>query len=100
MVDTKECTNKQQGPNRDVCPVVAFTVRLSDDNHNRLKELSKRYKISASNIIESMLSGIIDDIDAETRFRLRVSRAKKLYMNRSNQHLLCCMDRGFWQKND
>ncbi|MBN6739343.1 ribbon-helix-helix domain-containing protein [Acidithiobacillus sp. MC6.1] len=54
----------------------ALTVRLPDDKHRRLKELSKQRKVSVSRLIDEMTTLMLADFDAETRFQLRTSRGR------------------------
>lgn len=52
----------------------ALTVRLPEDKHQRLKELSRYRKVSISRLIDEMTTLMLADFDAETRFRLMASR--------------------------
>jgi len=52
----------------------ALTVRLPDDKHRRLKELSRQRKVSISKLIDEMTTLMLADFDAETRFQLRATR--------------------------
>ena len=54
----------------------ALTVRLPDDKHQRLKELSRHRKVSVSKLIDEMTTLMLADFDAETRFQLRASRGR------------------------
>ncbi len=54
----------------------ALTIRLPDDKHRRLKELSKQRQVSINRIIEEMTTLMLADFDAETRFQLRASRGQ------------------------
>ncbi|ARU59616.1 toxin-antitoxin system HicB family antitoxin (plasmid) [Acidithiobacillus ferrivorans] len=54
----------------------ALTVRLPDDKHRRLKELSRQRKVSVSRLIDEMTTLMLADFDAETRFQLRASRGQ------------------------
>lgn len=54
----------------------ALTVRLPDDKHRRLKELSRQRKVSVSKLIDEMTTLMLADFDAETRFRLRALRGQ------------------------
>ncbi len=54
----------------------ALTVRLPDDKHRRLKELSRQRKVSVSKLIDEMTTLMLADFDAETRFQLRATRGK------------------------
>ena len=55
----------------------ALTVRLPDDKHRRLKELSRQRKVSVSKLIDEMTTLMLADFDAETRFQLRASRGRE-----------------------
>ena len=54
----------------------ALTVRLPDDKHRRLKELSRQRKVSVSRLIDEMTTLMLADFDAETRFQLRSTRGQ------------------------
>ncbi|MEY2341302.1 ribbon-helix-helix domain-containing protein [Acidithiobacillus sp. IBUN Pt1247-S3] len=54
----------------------ALTVRLPDDKHRRLKELSRQRKVSVSRLIDEMTTLMLADFDAETRFQLRAARGQ------------------------
>jgi len=54
----------------------ALTVRLPEDKHRRLKELSRQRKVSVSKLIDEMTTLMLADFDAETRFQLRAARGR------------------------
>jgi len=54
----------------------ALPVRLPDDKHRRLRELSKQRKVSISRLIDEMTTLMLADFDAETRFQFRAARGK------------------------
>jgi len=54
----------------------ALTIRLPDDKHERLKELSRRRKVSINRLLEEMTTLMLAEFDAETRFQLRASRGE------------------------
>ena len=54
----------------------ALTVRLSDDKHQRLKELAKRRRTSLNRLIDEMTTQMLAEFDAETRYLLRSERGK------------------------
>lgn len=54
----------------------ALTVRLPDDKHRRLKELSRQRKVSISKLIDEMTTLMLADFDAETRFQVRAMRGQ------------------------
>lgn len=50
-----------------------LTIRLPDDQHERLKVLAARRGISLNKMFEEFSTRAITEFDAETRFRLRSS---------------------------
>ena len=54
----------------------ALTIRLPDDKHQRLKELSIRRHTSVNRLIDEMTTLMLAEFDAETRFLLRVERGQ------------------------
>ena len=54
----------------------ALTIRLPDDKHQRLKELSRRRHISVNRLIDEMATLMLAEFDAETRFLLRTERSQ------------------------
>ena len=56
--------------------MTALTIRLPDDKHQRLKELSRRRGTSVNRLIDEMATLMIAEFDAETRFALRAERGK------------------------
>ena len=54
----------------------AITLRLPDDIHQRLKILSEQRGISINQILNEMMTLLLADFDAETRFRARSKRDK------------------------
>jgi predicted transcriptional regulator len=52
----------------------ALTIRLPDDKHRRLKELSARRHVSINRLIDEMATLVLAEYDAETRFLLRADR--------------------------
>ncbi len=44
----------------------ALTVRLPDDKHRRLKELSRQRKVSVSKLIDEMTTLMLADFDAHS----------------------------------
>jgi len=57
----------------------ALTIRLPDDKHQRLKELSQRRHTSVNRLIDEMTTLMLAEFDAlaETRFQLRAERGQK-----------------------
>ncbi len=54
----------------------ALTIRLPDDKHQRLKELSKRRGTSLNRLIDEMATLMLVEFDAETRFALRATKGQ------------------------
>jgi predicted DNA-binding protein len=54
----------------------ALTIRLPDDKHERLKELSRRRGTSVNRLIDEMTTLMLAEFDAETRFLLRAKRGR------------------------
>lgn len=54
----------------------ALTIRLPDDKHQRLKELSRQRHISLNRLIDEMATLMLAEFDAETRFHLRSARGQ------------------------
>ncbi|MBF0290460.1 MAG: toxin-antitoxin system HicB family antitoxin [SAR324 cluster bacterium] len=54
--------------------MTAFTIRLPDEAHSRLREVAKQRKISMNKIFEEMTTIILTEFDAEARFRMRASK--------------------------
>jgi len=50
-----------------------LTIRLSDEKHERLRELAERRKISLNKLIDELSTIALADFDAETRFRARAA---------------------------
>lgn len=51
-----------------------MTIRLPDDQHNRLKTLAIRRGVSLNKLFEEFATRILTETDAETRFRLQAAR--------------------------
>ena len=49
-------------------------LRISDDKHQRLKELAKSRNISVNKLLEELTTMALTEYDLETRFKLRASR--------------------------
>ncbi len=54
--------------------MAAISIRLSDEKHERLKELAKSKNISVNKLIEELATIALTEFDAETRFKLRAGR--------------------------
>jgi predicted transcriptional regulator len=50
-----------------------LTIRLSDEKHERLRELAERREISMSKLVDEISTLALADFDAETRFRARAA---------------------------
>ena len=53
--------------------MATLTIRLSDEKHERLRELAERRKISMNKLIDQLSTIALADFDAETRFRARAA---------------------------
>lgn len=49
----------------------AFTIRLSDDKHNGLRQLAKARSITINGLIEETVTFMLAEFDAEVRYRIR-----------------------------
>ena len=54
-----------------------LTIRLPDDQHERLKVLAARRGISLNKMFEEFSTRAIVEFDTENRFRLRVTSGNK-----------------------
>lgn len=54
--------------------MAAFTARLPDDKHRRLKALAASRGTPLNCLIDEMTTVMLAEFDAETRFRLRASQ--------------------------
>jgi predicted transcriptional regulator len=54
--------------------MVALTVRLPDEKHQRLKALAKSRKTPLNRLIDEMATLMLAEFDAETRFLVRAKR--------------------------
>lgn len=52
----------------------ALIVSLPDEKTERLNQIAQARNISVDNIIDEMVTAIIADFDAESRFRARAER--------------------------
>jgi len=55
--------------------MATLTIRLPDDQHQRLKQLASRRGVSLNKLFEELSTHALVAADAETRFRLRAARA-------------------------
>ena len=53
--------------------MATLTIRLSDEKHERLRQLAERRKISMNKLIDEPSTVALTEFDAETRFRARVA---------------------------
>lgn len=54
----------------------ALTIRLPDDNYERLRALSKRRGTSVNRLIDEMATLLLAEFDAEARFQIRAERGR------------------------
>lgn len=54
--------------------MATMTIRLPDEQHNRLKTLATRRGVSLNKLMEEFAIRILTETDVETRFRLRAAR--------------------------
>ncbi len=50
-----------------------LTVRLPDDQHERLRQLARHRKMSMNKLIEELSTIALAELDAENRFRIRAA---------------------------
>lgn len=51
-----------------------LTIRLSDDKHERLRQIAKQRKISLNKLVEELSTAAIVEFDAYNRFLARAAR--------------------------
>ena len=49
-------------------------LRISDEKHQRLRELARSRNISVNKLLEELTTMALAEYDLETRFKLRASR--------------------------
>ncbi len=54
----------------------ALTLRLLDEKHDRLKTLARQRGTSVNRLIEEMVTLMLAEFDAETRFAVRAARGR------------------------
>lgn len=54
--------------------MATMTIRLPDDQHERLKNLASRRGTSLNKLFEELSTRILTESDAETRFRIRAAQ--------------------------
>jgi predicted transcriptional regulator len=57
--------------------MATLTIRLSDDKHERLRQLAERRKISMNKLIDELSTVALTELDAETRFRARAAMGSR-----------------------
>jgi predicted transcriptional regulator len=50
-----------------------LTVRLPDDQHERLRQLARHRNLSMNKLLEELSTAAIAEFDAESRFRIRAA---------------------------
>lgn len=53
--------------------MATLTIRLSDEKHERLRQLAEHRKISMNKLIDELSTTALAEFDAETRFRARAA---------------------------
>jgi predicted DNA-binding ribbon-helix-helix protein len=53
--------------------MATLIIRLSNEKHERLRQLAERKKISMNKLIDELSTIALADFDAETRFRARAA---------------------------
>ena len=51
-----------------------MTIRLPDEQHDRLKKLATRRGVSLNKLFEELTTRVLTETDAETRFRMRAAQ--------------------------
>lgn len=54
--------------------MTALIIRLPEEKKQRLQQLAKARNVSVNRMMDEMVTLLIADYDAETRFQLRASR--------------------------
>lgn len=57
--------------------MTAFTVRMNDDKHVRLKMLADMRGMSVNKLMDEAATVMLAEFDAETRFKVRAARGNK-----------------------
>lgn len=50
-----------------------LTIRLPDDQHDRLRQLARYRSISMNKLMEELSTAALAEFDAESRFRIRAA---------------------------
>ncbi|HWM94302.1 MAG TPA: toxin-antitoxin system HicB family antitoxin [Thermoanaerobaculia bacterium] len=53
--------------------MATLTIRLSDEKHERLRQLAERRHVSMNKLIDELSTVALTEFDAETRFRARAA---------------------------
>ena len=62
--------------------MAALTLRIPDDKHQRLRALAQRRSTTINRLLDEMTTSMLAEFDAETHFKLRVTRGTKQQENR------------------
>jgi len=57
--------------------MATLTIRLSDEKHERLRQLAERRQISMNKLVDELSTIALTEFDAETRFRARATRGSR-----------------------
>jgi predicted transcriptional regulator len=57
--------------------MATLTIRLSDEKHERLRQLAERRQISMNKLVDELSTIALTEFDAETRFRARAARGSR-----------------------
>jgi predicted HicB family RNase H-like nuclease len=57
--------------------MATLTIRLSDEKHERLRQLAERRQISMNKLVNELSTIALTEFDAETRFRARAARGSR-----------------------
>ncbi len=57
--------------------MATLTIRLSDDKHERLRQLAERRRISMNKLIDEFSTVALTEFYAETRFRARAAMGSR-----------------------
>jgi len=53
--------------------MATLTIRISDEKHERLRQLAERREISMNKLMDELATVALVEFDAETRFRARAA---------------------------
>ncbi|HEV7508915.1 MAG TPA: toxin-antitoxin system HicB family antitoxin [Thermoanaerobaculia bacterium] len=57
--------------------MATLTIRLSDEKHERLRQLAERRQISMNKLVDELSTIALTEFDAETHFRARAARGSR-----------------------